>query len=964
MLVLAYGNALWALDPHRQIGQYGHDSWTSERGLPGEAVYQILQTKDGYLWVRTGSGLARFDGVRFVSMDAEIGDGTVKAICMSADGDLLIRTKLRTVIYRGRRFSDYLPPAPLPPGAIRVLFESREHVVYVGADHAIYRLEKNGTARELRDGTAWINAITEDGSGTIWFGASRTLFRYRDSDFSLHTMPHGTYVAALAEDHLHRLWAGTGTGLCRLDRDQAVVTPVEIPGVPKYINALLEDRRGNLWVGTGGNGIVRSTGGEISSLDATKGLTGNAVLSLFEDREGSLWIGTDSGLDRLRDTTLTTFTAREGLPANYRASVLATRDGTLYSDSFDVDSSGGVGMIRNDKVVPLDRNAEISRLRGTSLFQSKDGAVWLGTNDGLARLQDGKLTVYTGDGRFYRNFISAISEDDEGLLVANSETVFRFQDGKVSPFTIRGKPTIFAQEPHFTSVIYRDPSGLFWFGTAEGLYKMSPGVASNKGFQRQVDFDVTTIFDDHQGSLWLGGRTAGLTQFRIGDGRVTHYTKRDGLFDGFVSHVLADDDGNLWMSAEDGIYRVSRKDLEDFADGRTKVVPSRRYGLADGMRTTEAPETLYQPSGARTEDGRLWFATVKGLTVVDPSHILHNNRAPPVVIESVVTDGTVHDRDEDLSISPGMKSVEFHYTGLSLLVPERVRFKYRLEGYDREWVDAGPRRVAYYTNLPPGTYRFHVIAANDDGLWNNQGAFMNIVLLPHFYQTLLFYLVCGMFAVVLLIAANRRNTYLIRARAEHLSRVVDERTAELRESQRELEQIAHYDALTTLPNRRRFGETFGEMRDSIRQPGDGFFLLLIDFDRFKSINDTHGHDAGDAFLIEASRRLCASVRATDCVARMGGDEFAILLTGDWATLERVCNRIVQSFVDEILFNGIRIRSSASVGVAIFPQHGETQEKLYKSADLALYEVKRKGKNNWQCFSSESENESLLAHVTT
>jgi diguanylate cyclase (GGDEF)-like protein len=942
------------LDPRKQIGQYGHDSWTSQRGLPGEAVYQILQSKDGYLWVRTGAGLARFDGVRFASMDAEIGPEPVKAMCLNADGDLLLRTATHNIVYKDRRFSEYLPSAHWPGGGVRVVFESREHVLFVGSDNFIYRIEKNGEATTLEKNTGWVNDFLEDQSGRIWIAAAHSLFLYNDgriaAEFPTKTVT--STITALAEDRQHRLWAASANGLYRLDSGAMVsgagFHPARQGEASGRETSIAQDEQGNLWIGNETSGLERLTDGRASALDYNAGLTDNNVLSLFVDREGSVWIGTASGLDRLRDTKLITFTTREGLPTNRVKSVVADRNGdaTVFTDT------GGVATIHDGRVTVSNLNKQLPTLAGSAMFRSRDGSLWIGTLGGLSRIKDGNLTVYAGGGHFSKNYISAICEDDESLLVANSESrIFRFkpgnaQDGEVLPFTVHGRPTPLLDAGIYTFTMYRDPDGTLWFGTSNGLFKRPPGDSPKGGWSGKVQFDVTSIFDDHRGNLWLGGRTPGLVAYRLRDGRLTHYTKHDGLFDGFVSYVLAGEDGNLWMSAEDGIYSASEHDLDEFADGKTHFVAALRYGLADGLKTTESVDVTSQPAGARTSDGKLWFAMKKGVVEIDPAHLRHNELAPPVVIESVSANGATMPFDASLSLAPGTKGLEIQYTALSLGIPDRIRFKYQLDGYDHDWVEAGSRRAAYYTNLPPGEYRFRVIAANEDGVWNVEGATINITLKPFFYQTHLFFAFCCLLALLGAFAANRLNTRLIRARAARLTLVVEEKTAELRKSQSELEQLAHYDTLTGLPNRRKFTEDFSRMCKQTQW--NRFSLLLIDSDKFKAINDTFGHDAGDAFLVEASRRLEAAVRASDTVARLGGDEFAILLTGehDGGGIAMVCDRIIESFAAPIQFKGTTIAASVSIGVAVYPEQGDDYEKLFKSADLALYESKRKGGNAW------------------
>ncbi len=618
---------------------------------------------------------------------------------------------------------------------------------------------------------------------------------------------------------------------------------------------------------------------------------------------------------------------------------------------------GGLARIKDGIVSVYQHNDRLPSLVDVALLQSRDGSLWLGTLNGLSRIQGDKLTVYSGDGHFSKNFTSVIFEDDEGLIVTNAESrAFRFKDGKALPYTARGKTTPITDGGVYTFTIYRDPAGTLWFGTNNGLFKLPAGGGPGGGWQLKNVFDVTTIYDDGRGHLWLGGRTPGMVRFRIADKQVIHYMKREGLFDRFASHIEGGDDGNLWISTEDGLYAVSQKDLDDFADGRTKSVSSTRYGLPDGMNTTEASNTATQPGGCRTPDGKLWFTTRKGIVVVDPMHRIRNDLIPPVMLETVVADGVTRPFSGELAIPPGMKAIEFHYTALSFRVPERVRFKYQLEGYDHEWVDAGSRRVAYYTNLSPGKYRFRVIACNDDGVWNEQGASVNILLEPRFYQTQLFFFACLLLAILMALGASWLNTRRIRNRAALLKRLVDKRTEELRKSQRELEQLALFDTLTALPNRRMFAKDFGRM---YAQPeGAGFSLLLVDVDNFKTVNDTFGHDAGDAFLVEASNRLGAALRSSDRVARLGGDEFAILLGGDYeeASIERICERILQSFSAAVDFKGASIQTGVSIGIASFPEHGDSQENLYKAADLALYEAKRRGRNNWCWYRPELEDQ--------
>ena len=810
LLVVCATGVSFGLNRDRNIDQYGHDVWTSQNGLTGEAVYQILQSPDGYLWLMTSAGLVRFDGVRFVPVAPLVKGQPVNepivAICRGADGDLLIRTRSRTLVYRNGLFADYRPPAALPDGSVRVLFESREHQVFVGADDFIYVLD-DGAMRMLQRGTGWIYGFLEDEQGTVWIGGSAALYAWSQGRLSTFDRFHDQLrTTALLEDRAQHAWQGTLRGLYQLDLRQHVAVRVAGNKISGGVNAVLKDREDNLWVASNSDGLWRVTGDQFLSFGSLDGLSDSRVLSLYEDREGSLWVGTASGLDRFRDTRLTPFTVKENLPSNETAMTTETRDGSLYVFC----TGGGLARIRNDQVTPITRKDGLPSAYGNGIFESRDGSLWLGTTGGLTRYKDGKFTQYKAHGRLSNYFISAINEDDEGLIVTTSETVaLRFRDGEVRPLTIRGQTTPLSTPGNYTFTIDRDSSGTLWFGTVRGLFKFARGEPPEKAWQRQIDFPVTSIFKDKGGSLWLGGRVPGLTRFSIQDGRVTRYTKASGLFDDYLTRTLVDGAGNLRMSTPNGIYMAPRQQLDDFAAGRISTMQTAHYDTADGMKTSES-SPIAQPAGSRTSDGRLWFSTKKGLVAIDPAHLHRNTLIPPVVIEELVADGDTLPVRNDLQIAPGKDRIEFHYTSLSLLVPSRVRFRYKLEGYDQDWVDAGSRRVAYYTHLPPGAYQFRVVASNGDDVWNEQGASLRLVLKPHFYQTFWFYLLCTLAVLLVAFVGQRLHTRQLRTRASELARVVAERTEELRKAKEAAEAASHAKS-----------EFLANMSHEIRTPMNG-----------------------------------------------------------------------------------------------------------------------------------------------
>jgi signal transduction histidine kinase/CheY-like chemotaxis protein/ligand-binding sensor domain-containing protein len=813
--LFGYASVAFSLDPRKQIDQYVHDSWNSRHDFPGDAVYQILQTSDGYLWLRTAGGLIRFDGVHFVPMDAVVGKEPVKAIAMSTAGGLLIRTTSRTVIYRDGSFADLLAPAPLPDGEIRSVFEASAQEVLVGSDNFIYLIRDN-KFRLLRDYTSWIGPFLRDDQGQIWIAGQKALYVYHNGILSISPVAIeklGAY--ALAQDHEGRLWVGMQNGLYRLGLNGRALEPVAPAAIHGRVNAILEDRQGSRWVGTSASGLFRLTGNQISSYAMEDGLNDSTVLSLFEDREGSIWVGTANGLDRFRDASFTTISSKEGLLSSKTKSIIAARDGSLYVFC----ENGGLERLKNGVLTAISRKEEASSYDEHTMFASKDGSIWVGTAAGLAQYKDGKVTLHPPPGRLDKRFISAISEDEEGMILTSSETLaFRYKHGELQPFTIHGQTTPLSVPGNYTFTIYRDPSGTLWFGTVKGLFKFAQGESPEHSRQSHVDFPVTSISPDDHGNLWLGGRTPGITRFRMRDGKVSRYTKEDGLFDEYPTHALADHEGNLWISTANGIYMASGEDLDAFADGRIPTVRTTLYGIADGMTTREASAPGDEPGGARTDDGRLWFTTTKGIVLIDPEHMAINRQVPPVVIENVTVDNHSYSATHDFQVPPGKRDLEIHYTALSLLVPGRVRFKYQLEGYDHGWVDAESRRVAYYTKLPPGKYRFRVIACNNDGVWNDQGASVGLLLKPHLYETGWFYSLCGLIIFLTAVAGNRLNTRRLRNQAEQLGRIVDERTRNL---QAEVIERQQAEEAANSANRSK-SEFLANMSHEIRTPMNGF----------------------------------------------------------------------------------------------------------------------------------------------
>jgi signal transduction histidine kinase/ligand-binding sensor domain-containing protein/CheY-like chemotaxis protein len=620
--------------------------------------------------------------------------------------------------------------------------------------------------------------------GVVWLATDSGLQKYKDGRYTTFRQSDGLpsdIVTAVYEDREGLVWIGTAQGLAQM-KDGKIRTVSNEPSVLRtHVWAITCDRNGNLWIATFGHGLTRYTNGVFSNMATKDGLTSEMVSALYEDREGSLWIGTNGGgLNRLRDVTFTTYTVRDGLPSNIVSPIFGKDDGSLWLGT----NGGGLSHYQNGSFTNYTVREGLTDNAIWSLAGARDGTLWVGTySGGLHHFRDGKFRTYTTKDGLTSNAVFALLEDRAGDLWIGTYTggLNRMRNGKIT--ALRVKDGLPSDE---VRTLYEDRAGNLWVGTRRGLSRYRDGVFQTFRERDGLSNDfVLCIYEDAEGTLWVGTYGGGLNRFK--DGKFTRFTTQNGLFQDFVFQILEDDLGHLWMSGSNGIFRVQKQQLEDVARGTAKRIRCDDYGMEDGMNGREANGG--QPGGWKSKDGKMWFPTVSGVSVLDPARVVFNHQAPPVVIEELAVDRTLVPAKTNLEIPPGSDTLEFLYTALSFPSPKKVRFQYKLEGFDHEWVDGGTRRSAFYTNLGPGKYRFHVIASNNDGVWNESGASLDLYLLPFFYQTKWFYGLCA-----ILIALAGRGLYVLRVRNlvrynAELEAGIAERTQKLAEANRDLSKM-------------------------------------------------------------------------------------------------------------------------------------------------------------------------------
>lgn len=764
--------ACFALVPGKPITQYQLSVWKVKDGLPQGSINAILQTKDGYLWLGTQEGLVRFDGVRFTVYDRNSAQAMrqhhVLSLAEDADGSLWIGTFGGGVIRMDHgNFKAYTTREGLPGNIIRSLWVDREERLWIGTEGGGLCSLKGGRIRSYTQADGFsgriVRAICGDGAGTIWIGSEGAgLYRSEGGRFSNWTvrdgLPDGNIYSLCMERDT--LWIGTVAGLARFRNGKIEKLGAgEGPSDP-FIRSLFVDKSGVLWVGTNGGGIFRRETGGFSSFCSKDGLPNDGISSIHEDREGNLWLGTNGGgLSRLAEGKCAVFTVREGLPNDLVWAVLESRSGGIW-----LGTSGGLCQYAGKGFHNYTIRDGLSNNMVWSLLEARDGVLWVGTNGGgLNRLLNGKWTPITAIDGLANNVVTSLLEDRFGRLwIGTRSGLFRKDRGRITPYAMRGRPS-----SDVIYVLYEDRQGAIWIGTRDGLCRLQDGALTTYNATNGLSNDVVvSLYEDAEGVLWIGTYGGGLNRLQ---GRTfTSVSRKEGLWDDVVFQILEDASGMLWMSSNKGIFCAKRQDLNAQARGRIPAISCGYFGIADGMRSSECNGGS-QPAGCRTRDGRLWFPTVEGVVVIDPTGIRKNPVIPPVVIERVIVDRRSVEAGKQRDFPPGRGEVEFHYSALSFTSPDRVLFKYKLEGYDKDWTDAGTRRAAYYTNLPNGRYTFRVTACNNDGVWNTAGISYFFRLRPHWHQTIPFYIVSGLLVCASVLSLTRLRMKVVEARSAVLT---------------------------------------------------------------------------------------------------------------------------------------------------------------------------------------------------
>jgi len=789
----------WGLDPTKALTQYAHGSWHVADGLPQDNVMSIAQTPDGYLWLGTEEGLVRFDGLRFTIFDKsntpEMKSTDIYALLVDGMGNLWIGTGGGGLLrMMGGKFVAFTTQNGLSNNSVLSLCEGQDHAIWIGTEGGGVNRFKDGKFNVYTAHTGLVDdsvySIVAAKDGALWFGTGGGLSELKDGAFRNFSVEQGlpnNNVRALFEDRDGTLWVGTNGGGLSQFRGGHFKTFTTKDGLSSNaVFSVYRDKEGSLWIGTVGGGLNRWSNGKFTPYKTAPDNARQDVWAFFQDREGTLWICTGDGLSQLRDGQATTYSSVEGLSSDIVLPIYEDREGSLWMGT----AGGGLNRFRNGKFTTYTTRQGLSDSFVLSLSEDQAGALWLGTRHGLDRMKDGKFTVYTTKDGLPNDIVLCTWPDRDGNLWFGTRSgLGRFQGGKFTTFTTKD-----GLSNNYVTFIYQDHEGTLWVGTGGGgLNRYRDGTFTAFTTKDGLSSDmVTAIHEDENGTLWVGTSGGGLNRFS--GSKFTSITMKDGLSDDKIFQILEDRKHNFWMSSNRGIFRVSEQQLKDFTDGKIRSIQSVAYGVSEGMKSREC-NGGFQPAGWAARDGKLWFPTMNGAVVIDPANTSAAGLRPQVRVEAVLVDQQAFAPGEIIQVALGKGRLEFHYTGISLSAAKRVNFKYKLEGFDNEWVEAGDRRAAYYTNLPPGHYRFRVMAAGDDGKWNEAAAPCALYLAPHFYQTVWFYGLCALLALGVLAGARLREA---KRHAEEIA-ALHVRTIEAMALAIEAKDATTYDHLRRMP---------------------------------------------------------------------------------------------------------------------------------------------------------------------
>lgn len=779
-------NEIVGLSPDKVLTQYSHDYWDLDKGMPSNTVLDNLLSSEGYMWIATFDGLVKFDGVNFQMFNEKNHPSFKKNGALSLfedeDNTLWIGTNGGGLIkMKDGDFVLFQDDTLQQSNIITAIDSDRDGFLWLATRSGVMKFKEGNFEREPRLSSLSKSAILSlmiDSKGNIWIGTlGDGLFVLSEQElmhFDVSSGLDNNSVRSIMEDSLGNVWIGTNIGVNvysdkKLSKFEIVT---ENPGF--FVNDIIEDPFGALWIASD-IGLIKSYQGNIEILDQTNGLVDNNVQSLAFDNEGSLWMGNyRRGISRIKDGKFKNYGVLEGL-SNEVINIAYHEDGVIW-----IGTDYGLAKMENDEIKSYSLGQGYQKNRVRDILRDSRGNLWICTYDGLVHFKNGRVVkrYFQKDG-LTNNKLRVIEEDSRGnIWIGSGKGLNRFKDGKF--FQYGWKEGL---KNEFIMSIYEDSQQRLWVGTdGGGIHLLENGRFKNYNEKDGLASNVIFQISEHaNGNLWIG-TNGGISRF---DGTsFKSITFRHGLYSNSIFQIIIDNDDHFWLMTNKGIQQIDHKMLEDVTNGKIpEIEETVTYDHSEGMRSSVVTGASIGDLG---KNGEILVPTFKGLTIINPDEIPINYVKPPVLITELRLNNRQLPTSGDIALPAGSESLEIHYTGLSLYAPDEVRFHYQLEGFDNDWVDAGKRRAAYYTNLPPGNYTFRVKAVNNDGIWNDQGASIQFEKKAFFYQTGWFPMLVLTFITIVAFAIYYVRTRQLKNKNQELQELVKIHTKDIHKQNQEI----------------------------------------------------------------------------------------------------------------------------------------------------------------------------------
>ncbi len=781
------------LDPTKQLTQYTLDKWGDEQGFPSGGAISIIQAQSGYLWIGTFNGIFRFDGITFTSFNKNntptisnnsittiieenvngriwagsngggiylvnktevkainethgLSSNVIKRLYKGRDGTIYIGTGNGLTIFKDSVFTQYTTFGTGSDSsnnvAVTAIYEDINNRILLGTNIGLYELTETGilpiSLQAISIDNMEVLSITADANNTIYLATYGSgIIKMNGDSFERMPLPNNiNKVSQLYFDSNKALWISHQNGVLRYYKDNFSALPTAPDSFEDAVEEVIEDREGSIWITRYNGGIERLRDGLFLNYTTYEGLSENITHCIYEDKDSSMWIATSKGVNHFKNGNFKYYGKDTGhLNGNLVRHIIRDRNGTLWLATYN-----GLTSIKNNKVRHYTSTDGLPSNLIRYLYEDSHGNLWIGTRNGLSVYKNGTFVNYNSSNGLSNNFIMSIIEPNPGeIWIATS-------GGGISIFKDDTFATLTTEQGLPSNVIfrmYKDADGVIWLATNNGLSR-------------------------YDGSFFSDFRTD------------------NGFLTSAIFQVVEDETNHLWITSDFGIIKIDKKELNQYVTNSDSIkIKEINYKQVDGLKRSECTAAA---SSIRASDGRLWFATLGGIAIVNIYDTLVNNVKPPVWVEHFNVDQTkyVSTLNAAIEIPAGSKSFEIKYTGLSLRVPQKVKFKYQLEGYDQEWVEAGSRRIAYYTNLSPGSYKFKVKATNNDGIWSDDTAEIQFYILPHFYQTSQFYIIASCIILFILWGIYHIRVRTIKKEQVRLKHIVEERTSEIQQQKEEI----------------------------------------------------------------------------------------------------------------------------------------------------------------------------------